>query len=265
MVRAATNSGPGIFNSPLWSLPERVYYLVFIHADPIVGMRFRISCCLRRCYMRRIPFMLICTAVSMWVSPGYAVPVVAPDPPMSAERIAHLPSGIRGSFWPGAAPTPRLDTTSRHTTTTQMSFGSTTRSSSVRKHPNLAKAPAVCRRSFATRAGMCCPGPVAITFRDRDANDPGSDAGTSNSKRGVPQVAAAPRMTLRDALRSAVSRSDVDVAAGEHGSCAAGALEAHPACRRQGAAVQDVPVRIHRCVRRRLLVGEGPRCKCGWD
>jgi hypothetical protein len=45
--------------------------------------------------MRRIPFMLICIAVSMWVSPGYAVPVVVPDPPMSAERIAHLPSGIR--------------------------------------------------------------------------------------------------------------------------------------------------------------------------
>jgi hypothetical protein len=29
-------------------LPERVYYLVFIDADPIVGTRSRKSCCLRR-------------------------------------------------------------------------------------------------------------------------------------------------------------------------------------------------------------------------
>ena len=72
-------------------------------------------------------------------------------------------------------------------------------------------------------------------------------------------------MTLRDVLRSAVPRPDMDGAAREHGSRAAGALEAHSACRRQGAAVQDVPVRIHRRIGRRLLVGEGPRRKCGRD
>jgi hypothetical protein len=45
--------------------------------------------------MQRILFILICMTVSVWWAPGYAVPVVAPDPPMSAERIAQLPSEIR--------------------------------------------------------------------------------------------------------------------------------------------------------------------------
>jgi hypothetical protein len=45
--------------------------------------------------MRRIPFVLVCMAVSGWAAPGYAVPVVPPDPPMSAARIADLPPGIR--------------------------------------------------------------------------------------------------------------------------------------------------------------------------
>jgi hypothetical protein len=45
--------------------------------------------------MRRTTFILMYTAIFGWVSPGYAVPVVPPDPPMSAERIAHLPSEIR--------------------------------------------------------------------------------------------------------------------------------------------------------------------------
>jgi len=45
--------------------------------------------------MQRIPFILICIAASVWGAPGYAVPVVTPDPPMSAERIAQLPSEIR--------------------------------------------------------------------------------------------------------------------------------------------------------------------------
>ena len=36
-------------------------------------------------------------AIAEWVSPGYAAPVVPSDPPMSAERIAHLPSEIRRS------------------------------------------------------------------------------------------------------------------------------------------------------------------------
>lgn len=45
--------------------------------------------------MQRTIFILICMAVSGWVSPGDAVPVVPSDPPMSAERIARLPSEIR--------------------------------------------------------------------------------------------------------------------------------------------------------------------------
>ena len=34
-------------------------------------------------------------AIFRWVSPGHAVPVVPSDPPMSAERIARLPSELR--------------------------------------------------------------------------------------------------------------------------------------------------------------------------
>jgi hypothetical protein len=49
----------------------------------------------------------------------------------------------------------------------------------------------------------------------------------------------------------------MDVAAREHGSRTAGPLEAHPARRRQGAAIQDVSVGIHRRERRGLLVREG--------
>lgn len=45
--------------------------------------------------MRRTTFILICMASFGWVAPGYAVPVVPSDPPMSAERIAHLPSELR--------------------------------------------------------------------------------------------------------------------------------------------------------------------------
>jgi len=45
--------------------------------------------------MRRTTFIRMCMAIFGWVSPGYAVPVVPSDPPMSAERIAHLPSEIR--------------------------------------------------------------------------------------------------------------------------------------------------------------------------
>jgi len=45
--------------------------------------------------MRRTTFTLMCMAMAGWVSSGYAVPVVPSDPPMSAERIAHLPSEIR--------------------------------------------------------------------------------------------------------------------------------------------------------------------------
>lgn len=45
--------------------------------------------------MRRTTVILICLAISGWVSPGYAVPVVPSDPPMSAERITHLPSELR--------------------------------------------------------------------------------------------------------------------------------------------------------------------------
>lgn len=54
------------------------------------------SCWLQSwCRMRRTTFIPICIAVFGWVSPGYAVPVVPSDPPMSAERIARLPSEIR--------------------------------------------------------------------------------------------------------------------------------------------------------------------------
>lgn len=51
--------------------------------------------CLQRYKMRRATFLLIVLAISGQVSPGYAVPVVAPDPPMSADRIARLPPEIR--------------------------------------------------------------------------------------------------------------------------------------------------------------------------
>lgn len=45
--------------------------------------------------MLRTTFLLICIATSGWMAPGYAVPVVPSDPPMSADRISRLPSEIR--------------------------------------------------------------------------------------------------------------------------------------------------------------------------
>ena len=45
--------------------------------------------------MLRTTFLLICIATSGGMSPGYAVPVVPSDPPMSADRISRLPSEIR--------------------------------------------------------------------------------------------------------------------------------------------------------------------------
>lgn len=53
------------------------------------------GCHLQRYKMRGTTFIMTCMAIFGWVSPSYAVPVVPPDPPMSAERIAHLPSEIR--------------------------------------------------------------------------------------------------------------------------------------------------------------------------
>ena len=45
--------------------------------------------------MQRTTLILACIAISGWVSPGYAVPLAPSDPPMSSERIAHLPPEIR--------------------------------------------------------------------------------------------------------------------------------------------------------------------------
>lgn len=63
-------------------------------AGPLVDCPRR-NCCLQRYKMRRTTFILVCVAIFGWVSPGHAVPVVPSDPPMSAERIARLPSEIR--------------------------------------------------------------------------------------------------------------------------------------------------------------------------
>src|SRR6516162_10113731 len=48
--------------------------------------------------MQRIANMLVCAGFLGWAVPAYAVPVVPSDPPMSAERIASLPSEIRGAI-----------------------------------------------------------------------------------------------------------------------------------------------------------------------
>lgn len=100
MRHAATTIDAVIINSLSLCGPERSQCLDLGYGDSksksvIAGNIAWRSCRLQRYKMRRTTFMLMCMAISGWVSPAYAVPVVPSDPPMSSERIARLPSEIR--------------------------------------------------------------------------------------------------------------------------------------------------------------------------